>query len=161
MRSHRGDDPEKLGGKKMVRSHDKNRLVVANIGWAETIPDWLMREVESERIVEGIMGLVDKGNDEMVGLAEVCVYLYTEALTHPVDRDRTQIYLWVTGKVMEKVKGEIPDFVKEVLDKGLNSDEARELGELRRTLYRKRGGAIRTPLFDALKALKKEIKKGG
>ena len=145
----------------MVRSHDKNRLVVANIGWAETIPDWLMNEVKSERMVEGLLGLVDKGNDGMVGLAEVCVYLYTEALTQPLGYHRTQVYLWVTGKVIEKTKGEVPDFVKEVLDKGLGPDEARELGELRRTLYRKRGGAIRSPLFDALKALKKEIKKGG
>ncbi len=142
-------------------SRDKNRLVVANIGWAETIPDWLLKVVESERMVEGFLGVMDKGNDEMVGLAEVCVYLYTECLTHPISHDRGQIYLWVTGKVMERTKREVPDFVKEVLDKGLNSDEARELGELRRTLYRRRGGAIRSPLFDALKALKKGIKKGG
>lgn len=133
----------------------ENRLVVANRGWAESIPKWLMQEVAWEREARGLADVLGKGDGERVGLAETCVYLCTEAFTHPLGHIRGQVYFWVTGKVMKKAGMEPPDFVKEVLEKGLGIDEKHELEELRRTLYTKRGGAITSPIFEVLKELKK------
>lgn len=137
----------------------ENRLVVADIGWAETIPDWLKKAVETERLGEGFADVLGKGNDGRAGLAEVCVYLYTASLRHGLDYHHGQIYFYVMGKVTERHQGKAPDlpFVKEVLEKGLDVDEQRLLDQLRSELYRKRGGVIRHPLFDALKTLRKEI----
>lgn len=137
---------------------NKNKLVVADLGWAETIPDWLKKAVEAERLGEGFVSVMGK-DDGKAGLAEVCIYLYTLSLRQPMGYHQTQVYFYVMGKVSEKHQGAVLDlpFVKEILEKGLDIDEERLLNELRQTLYQKRGGAIRSPLFDALRMLKKEI----
>lgn len=144
-----------------------NKLIVADIGWAENIPDWLKREVEAERIGEGFADALGKGNGGKVGLAETAVYLFTLSLRQPLGYHYTQIYLWVSGKVMETSTArasngqpELPAFIKEAIEKGLDSDEERQLDQLRQELYRKRGGAIRSPLFDLMKTLGKKIEKG-
>ena len=149
---------------------NKNRLVVADLGWAETIPDWLKKEVETERLIEGFKNACSlterNGGSPRVGLAETCVYLYTASLKYPLGYHLTRIYQWVLGKVARKSlnrtssKGQkLPDFVEQILKEGLDPEEERELNDLRETLYRKRGGEIRSPLFDALKALKKKALK--
>jgi len=33
-----------------------NRLAVADVGWADTVPDWLRKEVEFERLALGVVG---------------------------------------------------------------------------------------------------------
>lgn len=135
---------------------EKNRLVVADRGWAQTIPDWLKREVEKERLIERFTSVQGKDNGGKVGLAEAAVYLYTASLRSGLDYHHTQIYLYVTGKLIEHIGGVVPDVAKEVIEKGLDTDSQRLFNELRSELYRKRGGEIRHPLFDALKVLKKK-----
>lgn len=144
--------------------NETNKLVVADVGWAETIPDWLKKAVEVERLVEGFANAAalteTNGGVGQVGLAETCVYLYTASLSHPLSHDCAQIYFWVTGKVMGKKGVEVPYFAREVLERGLDYDQQNQLDQLRQDLYRKRGGELRSPLFDALKALRKELKVG-
>ena len=36
----------------------RNKLVVANRGWAETIPEWLLDEVRAERLVYGLADIM-------------------------------------------------------------------------------------------------------
>lgn len=134
-----------------------NRLVVANASWAETAPKWLLDAINAERLVQGFASLLDKGK-EQVGDAEICLYLYTLNLTQPVSREYTQIYLYVSTKLMKKRGIEVP---KDIEVTELNSDEERELNDLRYDLYRKRGGEIRSPLFDVLKEFKKSCKRRG
>jgi len=145
-----------MGGMKM---EGKNRLVVADAGWAETIPEWLLEEVKKERMVSGFVDVMGKG-EEKVGLAETAVYLYTLSLKQPMNHNYSEIYLCLTGKLLARKTGEAPDFCRELVERGLTPNEQRELDELKSELYKRRGEAIRSPLFDALKELKKEITRG-
>jgi hypothetical protein len=138
-----------------IMKEQKNRLVVANADWAKDAPDWLLKEIESERIVQGFAGVLGKGKEE-VGDAEVCLYLYTLGLTVPMDYEFTQIYLHLASKLMAQRGVEVP---KDIKVTELSSDAKRELERLKRELYRKRGGEIKSPLFEILKAFKKQCKK--
>jgi len=48
----------------------KNRLVVADSGWAETLPDWLIKEVKAERLMYGLASITNP-NCPKVGDAEM------------------------------------------------------------------------------------------
>lgn len=143
---------KKLNGDKM---ENKNRLVVADIGWAETIPDWLKKEVEAERLSSGFASVMDKGND-LVGEAEVCIYLYTLSLKQCMGSEYTQIYIYLVSKLMKRKNNNVP---KSIEVKTLTEYEYGLLKDLKRELYIKRGGEIKSPLFDIMRKLKRGIKK--
>ena len=132
----------------------ENRLVVADAGWADTIPKWLLEEVKAERLTLGLVSLM--GKNEEVGNAEACVYLYTLGLKIPLTERFTRIYLYLCTILMERRDKEVP---KEIRVRKLNKDDERELKELKNDLYRKRGGEIQHPLVEALKSLQKGVKK--
>ncbi len=139
----------------------ENKLVVADAGWAESIPNWIKEEIKQERIMYGMVDIAKK--TETVGDAEVAAYLFTANLRGPVSHELGQIYLYLTGKLMKKVKrlkdDELPDFIQKKLRDGLEDYEKSELESLKRDLYRKRGGKIHNPLLDALRQLGKGVKK--
>ena len=60
-----------------------------------------------ERMIDNMKAL--KG-EEMTGTdAEACAYLMTVSLTHPMDSDWSQIYLYVAGKTYKRWnKSELP-----------------------------------------------------
>jgi hypothetical protein len=63
-------------------------------GWGDTLPEWLKQAITLERLEMNMRAL--KG-EEMTGTdAEACAYLYTAALTQPMDHDCGQIYLYIT-----------------------------------------------------------------
>jgi len=136
----------------------ENRLVVADSGWAEQIPEWLLDEVRAERLTLGLGDLISP-DCEKVGDAEVCVYLYTASLTAPMSSEDMGIYFYLTAKLMKRVGQELPDFLAEKLERGLSADESRELEHLRNDIYSKRGGDISHPILDAMRSLKKEVSK--
>ena len=133
----------------------ENKLVVADSGWGKSIPEWIKEAIRDERIVSGMINVMDK-KEEKVGDAEVLAYLMTLSLRKPLHHNTSQIYFYLGGKVMKKKNIEgLPDFMEEKLKQGLNSDEERELDRLSRDIYKARGGEISHPLFDLLKQLKK------
>ena len=131
----------------------ENRLVVADIGWSETIPEWLKKEVEMERLMSGMVGLL-KNKKQEVGDAEACIYLYTASLTAPIGHNLTRVYIHLCTKLMERRGAKIPN---DIAVSELNEDEQRELDTLKRDLYRARGGDMTCTLLEILK----EVKKGG
>ena len=130
----------------------KNRLVVADAAWAETIPDWLRKEVEFERLASNLMGLRGKKIEE-VGDAEACVHLYTANLRVKLDYNMAQIYLYLCSKLLEKRGSDMPD---DVAVHHLTEDQQRKLDELKRELYRKRGGRIRDPFIVVMREVFKK-----
>lgn len=125
------------------------------MGWAQDIPDWLKEEVKNERITNGLIDAMGKGKEE-VGDAEACLYLFTAALARSLPHDTGQIYIYLSSKIC-KARGIIlTEFMEERIKNGLNPDEERELGELKRELWTKRGGKIKSPLFEVLASLKKK-----
>jgi len=148
----------------MVKTKE-NRLVVAPGGWAESIPDWLKKEVEFERIALGLAGnIAELRGDPIqeVGDAEACLYLYTLGLQAPLRYETSQVYIYLAAKLMKRksLDNQLDAFMEEALKAGLSVDERRELTELKRELYRTRGGEISHPLLDAMRQLGKDIKRG-
>lgn len=74
---------------------------------------------------------------EMTGTdAEACAYLYTAALTNPMDHDWTQIYLYIAGKTYRRWrKSEIPS---DIGVDSLRDDQMSDLNRLKEWLYKKR-----------------------
>ena len=117
-------------------------------------------EVKAERVMLGLVGLSDPKGIGRVGDAEVCVFLYTAGLAHPLDHYQGEVYIYLTAKLMKKRGNmELPDFMAEKLKKGLSQDEDRELNGLRSMIYKRRGGEIDHPVLNAMRTLKKDVEK--
>ena len=96
-----------------------NRLVVADSGWAESIPQWLKDQIAGDRIMNGMLGIaVPKGKTaEIVCDAELVAYLMTASLRGPLSGEDGKIYLYLTAKVMLRANKiekpeDLPDFMK-------------------------------------------------
>ena len=141
-----------------MKKDEPTPLIVGDASWADTIPDWLLTEIEAERMVYGLAEMMGKDVPK-VGNAELCAYLMTAAMRAPMTHEYTEIYVYVTAELMQKRGMDLEPFpfLKEKLDKGLTDWEQRELEELKSSIYRKRGGKVNHPVLDALRDLKKEI----
>ena len=109
-------------------------IIVFPGGWGETVPEWLKGAITMERVIDNMKAL--KG-EEMTGTdAEACAYLMTASLTHPMDSDWTQIYLYVSTKVFSRWKKvEVPEDIRV---QSLRDDQVRDLDRLKAWLYRQR-----------------------
>ena len=62
-----------------------NPIIVADDGWADSIPDWLRQEIEAERMVSALSDLSGRWeSQEEVGDAECAAYLMTASLAAPM-----------------------------------------------------------------------------
>lgn len=131
----------------------KNRLVVADASWAETLPDWLIKEVKAERLMYGLASITNP-NCPKVGDAEMLMYFCTLALRQPLSSEETAIYEYLLTKVAGRNGQEVPAELKR---EELTDYERRELEDYREKIYRRRGGDIDHPLLNAMRALKRGI----
>ena len=109
-------------------------IVVFPGGWGDTLPDWLKGAVTLERLemnMRVLKGEVITGTD-----AEACAYLYTAALTQPIDRDWTQVYLYVANTTHGRWKKQ--DMPEDIRVDSLTDGQMRELDRLKDWLHRKR-----------------------
>jgi len=109
-------------------------IIVFPGGWGDTLPEWLKNAITLERLEMNMRAL--KG-EEMTGTdAEACAYLYTAALTQPMDHDWGQIYLYIATKTYRRWgKNEMPD---DVAVDSLRDDQVSDLNRLKEWLYTKR-----------------------
>ena len=138
----------------MVKKKE-NRLVVGVAAWADTIPEWLLDEVEAERMIYGLASLMDSGRAK-VGDAEVAVYLMTASHRSVLSSEHTNIYMYLVTRLFKNSGKEVPESIRK---EELSDWEEHELEELRDMIYTKRGGEIHHPLLDAMRHLKKDIKR--
>jgi hypothetical protein len=112
-------------------------IIVFPGGWGETLPEWLKGAITMERMLENMKAL--KG-EEMTGSdAEACAYLMTASLTHPMDSDWSQIYLYVAGRTCKRwSKNELPG---DIAVDSLSDNQLKELNRLKAWLYRQRNRA--------------------
>jgi len=107
-------------------------------GWGDSLPEWLKSAITLERLAMNMKAL--KG-EEMTGTdAEACAYLYTAALTNPMDHDWGQIYLYIANKVYSQWRSkesgvEMPEDIRV---ETLRDDQMADLNRLKEWLYRKR-----------------------
>ena len=109
-------------------------IIVFPGGWGDTLPEWLKNAITLERLEMNMRVL--KG-EEMTGTdAEACAYLYTAALTAPMDHDWGQIYLYIATQTYRRWgKNEMPgDIAVDQLDDG----QMRDLRRLKEWLYNQR-----------------------
>jgi len=109
-------------------------IIVFPGGWGDTLPDWLKTAITLERLAMNMKAL--KG-EEMTGTdAEACAYLYTAALTQPMDSDWTQIYLYVATQTYRHWgKGEMPGDIAVDM---LRDNQMADLNRLKEWLYQRR-----------------------
>jgi len=107
-------------------------------GWGDSLPEWLKSTITLERLAMNMKAL--KG-EEMTGTdAEACAYLYTAALTNPMDHDWTQIYLYIATKVYEKwrTKESGVTMPPDIRVDSISDDQMRDLNRLKEWLCKKR-----------------------
>ena len=141
----------------------ENRLVVADSGWAEAIPEWIKEEIRSDRLINGLIELGSGKKidyDKAICDAEVVAYLYTAGLRGPMSTEFTNIYLYLSSKLMKKRNMDLPEKFEKYLSEGLNEYEQSELRDLKQMIFRSRG-KVNHPLFDLLRELKDTKVKGG
>jgi len=103
-------------------------------GWGDTLPEWLKNAITLERLEMNMKAL--KGEEPTGTDAEACAYLYTAALTQPMDHDWGEIYLYIATKTYHRWgKNEMPDDI--VVD-SIGDYQMGELNRLKAWLYRKR-----------------------
>ena len=109
-------------------------IVVFPGGWGDTLAEWLKNAITLERLLMNMKAL--KG-EEMTGTdAEACAYLYTTALTQPVDHDWGQIYLYVATKTYKRWgRNEMPN---DIAVDSISDYQMGELSRLKEWLYRQR-----------------------
>ncbi len=109
-------------------------IIVFPGGLGETLPDWLMNAITLERLEMNMRAL--KG-EEMTGTdAETCAYLYTAALTQPMDHGWGQIYLYIaTATYRRWGKNEMPG---DIAVDSISDYQMAELNRLKEWLYHKR-----------------------
>jgi len=109
-------------------------IIVFPGGWGEDLPEWLKNAITLERLEMNMKAL--KG-EEMTGTdAEACAYLFTAALTQPMNHDWGQIYLYISGKTYTRwKKSEMPEDIRV---ESLRDDQVSDLNRLKEWLYRKR-----------------------
>jgi len=109
-------------------------IIVFPGGWGDTLPEWLKNAITLERLEMNMKAL--KG-DQMTGTdAEACAYLYTAALTQPMDHDWGQIYLYIATQTYRRWgRSEMPGDI--IVDR-LNDEQMRDLHRLKEWLYHQR-----------------------
>jgi len=109
-------------------------IIVFPGGWGDTLPEWLKQAITLERLAMNMKAL--KGEEMTSTDAEACAYLYTAALTQPMDHDWGQIYLYIATRTYHRWgKGEIPN---DIAVDSISDYQMVELNRLKEWLYRKR-----------------------
>jgi len=144
-----------------------NPIIVALGGWEESLPDWLFNKIQAERMINGMSAFLIKDRQkkkeysEKVSDTEALVYLCTSSSQKVLDSHHTNIYLYLTRKIMieeKKITEEnIKDFEFLNVEK-LNDYEEMKLKELKQHIFNSRGGKITHPILSFLEIFQKECK---
>jgi len=103
-------------------------------GWGDTLPEWLKNAITLERLEMNMKAL--KGEEPTGTDAEVCAYLFTAALTNPMDHDWGQIYLYIATQTYRRWgKNEM---LADIAVDSLNDEQMRDLNRLKGWLYQKK-----------------------
>ena len=129
---------------------NKMPIIVAPGGWEETLPDWLFKEINAERITTALIDVIKPDNgQEQVGECEIMAYLMTVCSLKPLPGNWTKIYQYLTTQIMRRIrKVEVPDDIKV---EELDDYEMRQLEELKSWLFKQRGGKARHSIVSAMK----------
>lgn len=111
-------------------------LVVYPGGWYDSLPKWILYEVQLQRLLQLMRGEEGEATD-----VECVAYLYTASFVVPFDHDWTEIYVHLVKKVMSG-RGKNVDIIDQVVDEvklynNLNNDQMMMLRDLKREIWNK------------------------
>lgn len=109
-------------------------VIVMPGGWGDTLPDWIKNTITLERLIDNLKQ--SKGEEPTGTDAEAVAYLYTASLEAPMDRDWSEIYLYLAGKVISQHrKTAVPG---DLQVESLSDYQQSELRRFKRWLYETR-----------------------
>ena len=134
-----------------MKTNKNTPIIVANTQWS--LPETLIKDVQAERMINS---LIELGNpnilspEESVGYAEVVAYLNPATNQAPLRSDVTEIYLYCFTQLMKRKK--LTEAIPEVcVVEKLSDYQMQKLNELKRWIYKSRGGKEKNPVVNALK----------
>jgi len=102
-------------------------------GWIDSIPERVKEQVTIERL---LMCMKAAKGGEITGTdAEALAYLYPASLEFPLDRDWSQIYLYLGTKVMARAGSEMPEDIR---TESLDDYQMGKLNHLKAWIYDQR-----------------------
>jgi len=102
--------------------------------WQDTLPDWIKPAIIMERLAEHMK--IFNGDRPAGTDAEVLAYMYPRTMEDPLDTNWTEIYLYVTARVMSQhQQTEVPMDIKV---ESLRDDQIRDLRYLKEWIYQRR-----------------------
>lgn len=107
-------------------------------GWENTLPEWVFPDIKMQRLLDLMVrhrGM--DGAEPMASDLEVMAYMYPLSLERPLSHDWAEIYLYVATQAM-KHRHPAVEVPEDIRRDSLNSDQLRQLNELKRWLHRKR-----------------------
>jgi len=125
-------------------------ILVADTSW--DLPETLINDVKAERMINGLIDIAKPNvleEEDLVGWAEVVVYLMPVTQAQVVKSDVADIYLYCCYKLMERKGIKDLDFLES--HKELSDYQMRKLNEIKRWIYNQRGGKEKNPVLSALK----------
>ena len=112
-------------------------IITFEISWADRIPERIKSIIPSARL-KALLKKAEEATDP-----EIAAYLYTRSLIAPMDSNWTDIYTYITCKVIEDWYNE--DFwAITSAPRKLSSDNERELTRLRRSIYESRRKVLKS-----------------
>lgn len=138
---------------KDFKMKEKNTpIVVANTEW--DLPKNIIKYVQEERMINGLIDMIKPlSPEESVGYAECVAYLMPELQKRLLSPKVTKIYLYCVTQLMKRKKIKVS---KEIAINELTDFEMRELNELKKWIYKSRGGKEKNPIINALKEVFKD-----
>jgi hypothetical protein len=102
---HLADGLAAVAGTKLnaeQRRYLEGPLVIGDIGWADTIPKWVIQAIPKARLERVLRESKGDVEGEKATLEEVMAYFYTASLRAPLTHEAAQVYFYVASQVMEK-----------------------------------------------------------
>lgn len=114
-------------------------IIVWPGGWMDTLPEWIKGEIKVQRLVQLMIARKDESQRGLATDAEAMAYMYPLTMERPIDRDWTEIYLYLGTRVMESnMSGRNREFPGDIRKDTLTDEQMRDLNQLKRWIYSRR-----------------------
>jgi len=124
-------------------------IVLANTEWMP--PEKLLNEARAERMIRGLCDLIKpKLSDNEVGDAEALAYLMPQTEKAPLPTRWSEVYLYLVGQVLKRWK-QYETLPEDCRVEKLDDYSMGKLKELKKRIYKSRGGKFRNPVLSAIK----------
>lgn len=113
-------------------------IIVMPGGWGDTLPGWIKEPITLERLI-GNLEAIKTGRMTATD-AEAVAYIYTACLEAPIGHDWTEIYIYLTRKVMERhmPHGKDFNFPADMIVEKLTRNQQDDLDHLKAWIYQQR-----------------------